>query len=203
MGDVPASAVEEETAGSVDTGSTAAARSSEEDLLEVAEVAAAQRTAALDLLDRQAQAQVDLRAQQREAERAARHWQLPVEGYRLTGRFGQSGSMWASSHTGLDFAAPSGTEIRAVAAGRVSEAGWAGAYGRRTVVVLEDGTETWYCHQSSISVSAGDVVASGDPIGAVGATGNVTGPHLHLEIRPGGDTPINPETALRDQGLRP
>lgn len=133
----------------------------------------------------------------------AKQWIIPVTGYRLTARFGQSSSLWASTHTGLDFAGPSGSTIVSVAAGTVKSAGYEGAYGNRTVVELEDGTEIWYCHQSRVSVSPGDVVTAGQTIGYTGSTGNVTGPHLHLEIHPGGGGPVDPEPVLRDHGVTP
>ncbi len=133
-------------------------------------------------------------------------WALPVSGYHLTGRFGDRSSLWSSGmHTGLDFAAPSGTPIRAVAAGVVRQVGWAGSYGYRTVVSVPGGGEAWYCHQSAVRVSAGQRVAVGQPIGAVGATGNVTGAHLHLEVRPRGERgdPVDPYAVLVSHGLRP
>lgn len=108
--------------------------------------------------------------------------------------------MWSSGHhTGLDFAAPTGTPVKAVAAGKIASAGWSGAYGYRIVLELEDGTEIWYCHLSSMSVTSGSVGA-GDTIGRVGATGNVTGPHLHLEVRIGGST-SDPLAWLESKGL--
>ena len=128
---------------------------------------------------------------------------LPVQGYRLTGRFGNAGGMWSADHTGLDFAAPEGTAIRAIGDGVVTEVAYDGAYGNKTVIRLEDGTELWFCHQSSQNVTVGDHVTAGDVIGAVGSTGNTTGPHLHLEVRPGGGDPIDPEIALADWGIRP
>ena len=127
---------------------------------------------------------------------------LPVQGYRLTARFGSSGGLWADDHTGLDFAAPEGTTIRAIADGVVTEVLYDGAYGNKTVIRLEDGTELWFCHQSAQSVSVGDHVSAGDLIGAIGSTGNTTGPHLHLEVRVHGE-PIDPEIALADWGLNP
>ncbi|WP_330345027.1 M23 family metallopeptidase [Streptomyces longwoodensis] len=135
----------------------------------------------------------------------AKQYTLPTSSYTITSTFGQAGSMWSSGyHTGLDFAAPTGTLIKAVHSGTITEAGWAGAYGYRTILTLDDGTEVWFCHQSSISVSAGQKVGTGDVIGRVGATGNVTGPHLHLEIHPGGAaTGIDPMAWLRDKGLTP
>ncbi|QNN55032.1 M23 family metallopeptidase [Nocardioides mesophilus] len=123
--------------------------------------------------------------------------------YHLTSRFGECSYLWSRCHTGLDFAAPTGTTISAVAAGTVTEAGYAGAYGNRTIVTLEDGTELWYCHQNSFGVSVGDTVRPGDLIGYVGSTGNVTGPHLHLEVRPGAGDPVDPFQALLVHGIQP
>ncbi|WP_030568121.1 M23 family metallopeptidase [Streptomyces aureocirculatus] len=142
-----------------------------------------------------------------EAERLAKlakSYSLPTSSYTLTSHFGDSGSMWSSGqHTGLDFAAPTGTPLKAVHSGTVKEAGWAGAYGYRTILELEDGTEIWYCHQSSLSVSAGQKVTTGDVIGRVGATGNVTGPHLHMEVHTSGGANIDPLGWLQGKGLNP
>jgi murein DD-endopeptidase MepM/ murein hydrolase activator NlpD len=134
---------------------------------------------------------------------AQNQWHLPTVGYHLTARFGMAGGLWSSNHTGLDFAAPDGTPIFAVANGKITETGWAGAYGNRTIETLEDGTELWYCHQSAINVNVGDTVSGGQTIGAVGSTGNVTGPHVHLEVRPGGGDPVDPYQALVVHGVRP
>ncbi|MCD4527019.1 M23 family metallopeptidase [Nocardioides sp. cx-173] len=131
-----------------------------------------------------------------------KRWHLPVTGYRLTGRFGNAGSMWSSTHTGLDFAAPLGTPVRAIERGKVTSTAYDGAYGNKTVVTLPDGTEVWYCHQDTQRVSVGQGVAAGDVIGTVGSTGNSTGPHLHLEVRPGGGDPVDPERALAAHGRR-
>ncbi|MEW2549633.1 M23 family metallopeptidase [Streptomyces sp. NPDC047002] len=134
----------------------------------------------------------------------AKSYTLPVTSYTITGQFGDPGPMWSSGyHTGLDFAAPTGTPVKAVHGGTVTSAGWAGAYGYRTVVKLDDGEELWYCHQSSMLVSVGQKVSTGDVIGRVGATGNVTGPHLHLEVRTTGGTAIDPRPWLEDHGLKP
>jgi murein DD-endopeptidase MepM/ murein hydrolase activator NlpD len=142
------------------------------------------------------------------AEKAAKKlakdaWQLPLDSYRLTATFGQCSGLWAHCHTGLDFAAPSGTPIRSVAGGTVASVGWAGAYGNRTVVTLKAGTEVWYCHQLDVGVQAGDNVFAGQVIGRVGATGNTTGPHLHLEVRPGGGDAVDPADALTYHGVTP
>lgn len=137
------------------------------------------------------------------ADLKADQWVLPVTGYQLTGRFGQSSYLWSRTHTGLDFAGPSGSTIISVAAGTVKSTGYEGAYGNRTVITLVDGTEVWYAHQSRIAVSPGQTVRPGDVIGYTGSTGNVTGPHLHLEIHPGGGGPIDPEPVLRDHSVTP
>ncbi|MER5196221.1 M23 family metallopeptidase [Streptomyces sp. NPDC002755] len=135
----------------------------------------------------------------------AKQYTLPTSSYTITSTFGQAGSLWSSGyHTGLDFAAPTGTLIKAVHSGTITEAGWAGSYGYRTILTLDDGTELWFCHQSSISVSVGQKVATGDVIGRVGATGNVTGAHLHLEVHPNGSADgIDPAAWLRGKGLNP
>lgn len=138
-------------------------------------------------------------AQERPAASAG-SWSLPTSAYTLTSHYGVAGSMWSSGHhTGLDFAAPTGTPAKAVGAGKITSAGWSGAYGYRIVLELEDGTEVWYCHLSSMSVTSG-AVGAGDTIGRVGATGNVTGPHLHLEVRKGGST-VDPLAWLESKGL--
>ncbi|MFI1704332.1 M23 family metallopeptidase [Streptomyces griseoruber] len=135
----------------------------------------------------------------------AKQYTLPTSSYTLTATFGQAGAYWSSGyHTGLDFAAPTGTLIKAVHSGTITEAGWAGSYGYRTILTLDDGTELWFCHQSSINVSAGQKVSTGDVIGRVGATGNVTGAHLHLEVHPdGAANGIDPMAWLHSKGLNP
>ncbi len=128
---------------------------------------------------------------------------LPVRGYRLTGRFGDRSGLWSSVHTGLDFAAPYGTPIRSIAAGVVVSTGYDGRFGNKTVIRLGDGTELWYCHQSVVETKAGAHVRAGQLIGTIGTTGNVTGPHVHVEVHPGGGDPVDPLTWLRRHGLWP
>ncbi|PJE99185.1 peptidase [Streptomyces carminius] len=137
---------------------------------------------------------------ERLAKLAASHT-LPLSSFQLSSQFGASGSMWANNHTGLDMAAPSGTPVKAVHTGEIVEAGWAGSYGYRIILRLDDGTEIWYCHLSSMTKTSGKVT-TGDVIGRVGSTGNSSGPHLHLEVRPGGGDPIDPLTWLRGKGLK-
>lgn len=130
-------------------------------------------------------------------------WSLPVAGYHLTGRFGQSSGLWSSTHTGLDFAAAEGTRIRSIGPGVVVSTAYDGAFGNKTVVRLDDGTVLWYCHQSDIGVRPGQRVQPGDLIGYVGSTGNTTGPHLHLEVHPHNSDAIDPDVWLPEHHLHP
>jgi murein DD-endopeptidase MepM/ murein hydrolase activator NlpD len=141
-------------------------------------------------------------AERRADQIAENLWVLPTVGYHLTARFGASG-LWSSIHTGLDFAAPSGTPIYAIASGVITDAGYDGAYGNKTVETLPDGTEIWYCHQSTIGVSVGDKVIQSDQIGTIGSTGHVTGPHVHIEVRPGGGDPVDPYPEFVYHGVTP
>jgi murein DD-endopeptidase MepM/ murein hydrolase activator NlpD len=129
-------------------------------------------------------------------------WVLPTVGYHLTARFGQTG-LWSSIHTGLDFAAPSGSPIYAIANGVITSAGYDGAYGNKTVETLPDGTEIWYCHQSTIGVEIGDKIIQSEQIGTLGSTGHVTGPHVHIEVRPGGGDPVDPYPEFLYHGVTP
>ncbi|MFE6842293.1 M23 family metallopeptidase [Streptomyces sp. NPDC057686] len=150
--------------------------------------------------EKEAKEAAEAKAEQERIAKLAGSYSLPTSAYTLTSHYGDSGSMWSSGHhTGLDFAAPTGTPVKAVAGGKITSAGWSGAYGYRIVLELEDGTEIWYCHLSSMSVTSGSVGA-GETIGRVGATGNVTGPHLHLEVRKGGST-MDPLAWLESKGL--
>ncbi|MEU3255776.1 M23 family metallopeptidase [Streptomyces sp. NPDC006997] len=174
----------------------AAAEAAEKAEEEAAAKAAAEKAAAEEEARKKAEAE-------RLAE-LARQYTLPTSSYTITSTYGQAGAMWSSGyHTGLDFAAPTGTLIKAVHSGTITQAGWDGSYGYKTVLTLDDGTEIWYAHQSSISVSVGQKVTTGDVIGRVGATGNVTGPHLHLEVHPDGGGGIDPMAWLQGKGLTP
>lgn len=106
----------------------------------------------------------------------------PVSGT-ITSRFGAKSSIRRSVHTGLDIAASSGTPYSASASGTVSFAGYKGSYGNLIVITHSNGVQTYYGHSSKIYVSAGQKVSQGQTIGAVGSTGNSTGPHLHFEVR--------------------
>ncbi|WP_428950992.1 M23 family metallopeptidase [Streptomyces sp. cg35] len=127
----------------------------------------------------------------------------PVDGTSGT-PYHQSGSMWSSGyHTGTDFVVPTGTSIKAVGAGTVVSAGLDGAYGNEVVIQHADGRYSQYAHMSSVGVSSGQTVTAGQQIGLSGATGNVTGPHLHFEIRtsPSYGSDIDPLAYLREHGV--
>lgn len=94
-------------------------------------------------------------------------------------------------HTGVDFAAPSGTKIYAWKSGKVIQASWSGGYGNFIVIQHNDGTISRYAHCSKYACSKGDVVSKGQVIGYVGTTGNSTGNHLHFEIKVNGSF-VNP-----------
>ncbi|MDX3451619.1 LysM peptidoglycan-binding domain-containing M23 family metallopeptidase [Streptomyces sp. ME02-8801-2C] len=129
---------------------------------------------------------------------------LPVAGATIGTGYHVSGSMWSSGyHTGVDFVVPTGTSLKAVGAGTVVSAGWGGAYGNQVVIKLADGYYAQYGHLSQLSVSAGQSVTAGQQIGLSGATGNVTGPHLHFEIRttPDYGSDVDPVAYLRSKGV--
>jgi murein DD-endopeptidase MepM/ murein hydrolase activator NlpD len=123
--------------------------------------------------------------------RADRAWVMPVARYRLTARFGESGSSWQFRHTGLDFQAPTGTPVRAVADSRVVAVAYHPLYGRMVVLETRSGVTLWYCHLSAVAVAEGDRVRAGQRVGRIGTTGNSTGPHLHFEVRVA-DRPTDP-----------
>jgi murein DD-endopeptidase MepM/ murein hydrolase activator NlpD len=128
----------------------------------------------------------------------------PVAGSYVSTGYKSGGAVWSSgSHTGVDFHASSATPVRAVGSGTVVEAGWGGAYGNQIVLRMNDGTYLQYGHLSSIGVSVGQQVTPGAQIGLSGATGNVTGAHLHFEARTtqeyGSD--IDPVAYLRSHGV--
>ncbi|MFG2590709.1 M23 family metallopeptidase [Streptomyces sp. NPDC048438] len=142
----------------------------------------------------------------RAAERARLNaFHLPVAGSHVTTGYKSGGALWSSgSHSGVDFQAASGTSVVAVGAGTVVEAGWGGAYGNNIVLRMKDGTYTQYGHLSSIGVSVGQSVGSGEQIGLSGSTGNSTGPHLHFEARttPEYGSDMDPVAYLRAHGVQ-
>jgi peptidoglycan hydrolase-like protein with peptidoglycan-binding domain len=100
-------------------------------------------------------------------------------------------------HTGIDLPAATGMPVRAAAAGRVAWAAWlAGGWGNLVTVADGHGVRTLYAHLSRIDVNVGQHVTRGAVLGAVGATGDATGPHLHFEVRVRGAA-VDPLPALR------
>ena len=115
--------------------------------------------------------------------RAVFSW--PVTGT-ITSPFGWRSNPFGGSpefHPGLDIAAPTGTTVTAAAAGTVIMAQWYGGYGNYILIDHGGGYSTGYGHLSAIYVSNGQSVTRGQAIGAVGSTGQSTGPHLHFEVR--------------------
>ena len=89
-------------------------------------------------------------------------------------------------HAGIDIAGSAGSDICAARAGTVVYAGWdKGGYGNLVVVEHDNGTHTYYAHNSAICVSVGDTVEQGEKIAEMGSTGRVTGVHCHFELRLG------------------
>ncbi|MDX3768635.1 MULTISPECIES: LysM peptidoglycan-binding domain-containing M23 family metallopeptidase [unclassified Streptomyces] len=127
----------------------------------------------------------------------------PVPGKHTT-NYRASGANWSSgSHTGIDFPVSTGTSVKAITSGTVVTAGWGGAYGNEVVVKHADGHYSQYGHLSALSVSVGQTLSTGQQIGLSGATGNVTGPHLHFEVRtgPAYGSDIDPVAFLASHGI--
>lgn len=108
---------------------------------------------------------------------------LPIKDGKITTPYKKTGKMWSKGyHTGVDFAVPTGTDILAVADGKVEAANWGKSYGTQIVQKVAGG---WviYAHLSKSLVKAGDMLTKGQHIGESGNTGNSSGPHLHFEMR--------------------
>ena len=122
----------------------------------------------------------------------------PVKGRRSSGFGGRIDPINGKPafHSGLDYAAPRGTTVRATAAGRIRSAGRNGGYGLMVEIDHGSGLTTRYAHLSHISVERGDAVVPGATIGKVGSTGRSTGPHLHYETRKNGKA-ADPSVYLR------
>jgi peptidoglycan hydrolase-like protein with peptidoglycan-binding domain len=111
----------------------------------------------------------------------------------LGNAFGPRGNRF---HAGIDLLAPAGTPVRAAAPGRVAYAGRIdGGWGKLVVVAHARRVRTMYAHLSTVAVDVGERVATGARVGAVGSTGNATGPHLHFEVRLHGAA-VDPSSAL-------
>ncbi|MFD5683316.1 M23 family metallopeptidase [Streptomyces bacillaris] len=223
----PATAADSEAAQAVETGLTQAitldatlaeqldaqARAQHQQAADAAEAKAKAKAAkarAKAEAERKAEARAkEIREEKARAARAAERarlnaFHLPVAGSYVTTGYKSGGALWSSgSHSGVDFRAASGSSVVAVGAGTVVEAGWGGAYGNNVVLRMADGTYTQYGHLSSITVSVGQSVTSGQRIGLSGSTGNSTGPHLHFEARttPEYGSDMDPVAYLRSHGV--
>jgi len=108
--------------------------------------------------------------------------------YKVTTAFGIKGDRWSSGkHEGVDYAAPTGAVVVAPIAGKVVKVGqcWGAAFGSHSVLVKVAGGHLLFAHLSANSCKVGQDLKIGDVIGKVGADGNVTGPHLHMELQKG------------------
>jgi len=129
----------------------------------------------------------------------------PLAGAKAGQGFKNPGNYTLGYHTGVDFSAPTGTVVKAVAAGTVVASDSSGAYGINVKIKHDDGTYGFYAHLSTKTVFPGNKVSAGRMIGNVGSTGNSSGPHLHLEIRTkahfGAGNFLDPLKWLRGKGL--
>ncbi|MEG2857910.1 MAG: peptidoglycan DD-metalloendopeptidase family protein, partial [Clostridia bacterium] len=89
-------------------------------------------------------------------------------------------------HTGVDFALPSGSAVVAADGGTIAYAGWKGDYGNLVIISHGNGLQTYYGHNSRLTVTTGQQIAKGEQIAEIGSTGRSTGPHCHFEIRQDG-----------------
>jgi murein DD-endopeptidase MepM/ murein hydrolase activator NlpD len=201
MGDSVADQIDAQAHAQRQAAEEAAARKAAEE--------AAKKRAAEQKARAEAKAKAEREAKERAAREAERKRLLnsfvsPIEGSYVSTGYKAGGSVWSSgSHTGIDFHAASGTTVRAVGAGTVVEAGFEGSYGNQVVIKMNDGTYTQYAHMSSISVSVGQSVTPGQQVGLSGATGNVTGAHLHFESRTSQEygSDMDPLAYLRSHGV--
>ncbi len=129
-----------------------------------------------------------------------KQWQInirpslwPVQGQLMSSFGGRTDpfSGEGAIHTGVDLQAPMGTPVHVAADGIVVFAEWSGGYGKLIRVDHGNGLQTYYGHLSRVEVVTGQEVRRGDIIAMSGASGRVTSPHLHYEVRMGG-TPVNP-----------
>ncbi len=148
----------------------------------------------------QARALALAKARQRLALARAHAWRLPIRHYTLTSGFGQR---WGRLHAGNDFAAPVGSRLVAMSSGTVTFAGAQSGYGNKVEIRYWNGTVSYYGHMDRVTAHVGQRVNPGSLVGYSGNTGHSTGPHLHLEIHPGGHGPVNPMPWLRAHGIRP
>ena len=157
----------------------------------------------------QLQGQIDLRASQlsalenlilsRKLKQEIEPQGRPIQAGYVSSGFGERIDPFTGGeefHEGMDFAAPFGTPIHAVAAGVVTWAGPRGGYGNMVQIDHGDGYSTRYGHAETILVHVGETVKRGDVVALVGSTGRSTGPHVHFEVLKNGHE-INPSSFTR------
>ncbi|CAL9535515.1 Glycyl-glycine endopeptidase ALE-1 [Streptomyces sp. enrichment culture] len=200
------------TAASSATGATTAAHAVQAQAAAQAKAAKAQAAEIKKAAEAKKAAQAAQAAEAKKAAQAAAKkqasWVDPVKNYRLSASFAQNGGMWASKHSGQDYAVPTGTPVVATHGGTVVKAGPNGAgdgpaYGNAVVIKHGNGVYSQYAHLSQVNVQVGQVVTTGQKIALSGNTGNSSGPHLHFEIRttPNYGSAIDPAAFLRSKGV--
>ncbi len=192
-----------------------ARRSSATQIAELENLSAAQEHALEELIRERQRAEAARRAAEEEQRRRAAQlagqavpppansgapgaYSWPASGP-ITSPFGMRADPFGHGfkmHSGVDIGAPMGSTITAAAGGRIIFAGWYGGYGNAIIIDHGGQTSTLYGHCSQIFVSQGQDVERGQAIGAVGSTGESTGPHLHFEVRENG-IPVEPTSRLR------
>ncbi len=128
----------------------------------------------------------------------AQGWVKPLDNAIFTSPFGQR---WGRLHAGQDYAAPVGTPLKSMSSGTVVGAGPMSGYGVYIDIKYWDGSVSRYGHLTSVNASVGQQVAPGDVVALSGNTGHSTGPHLHVEVHPGGGAPIDPAGWLASRGI--
>ena len=151
-------------------------------------------------VSRAARAEVEAAAAAAAAEAARPKTVMPIHGARLTSTFG---ARWGKFHEGIDLAAPMMTPEYAAADGVVLRAGAASGYGQAVYILHESGDVTVYGHMVKILVAPGQYVDAGEKIALLGNEGHSTGPHLHFEVRVGGEDgkKVDPIWWLNDRGV--
>ncbi|CAL9526615.1 M23 family metallopeptidase [Streptomyces sp. NPDC057838] len=189
-------------ASAVQAQAAAQAKAAKAEALKAEKAAAAKKAAAEKAAAKKA-------AVQKAAKKAKPSWVDPVKKYKLSASFAQNGGMWQSTHSGQDYAVPSGTQVVAAHGGTVVKAGPNGAgdgpaYGNAVVIRHGNGTFSQYAHLSKVKVRIGQVVKTGQEIARSGNTGNSSGPHLHFEIRttPNYGSAVDPVKFLRAKGVK-
>ena len=121
----------------------------------------------------------------------------PVSSHRINSYFGGRKIFGSYSyHSGLDIHASYGESVKAADGGTVTFAGYKGSYGNLVIITHDNGTQTYYAHNSSLVVSSGQKVYQGQVVAKAGSTGRSTGVHCHFEVRVRG-TAVNPLNYLR------